>query len=64
MLQAAIIAASLCRVKNSGKLPIDYVQRKHIWKANGAKPGMVLYDNYRTIIAEADAELVNKLEQQ
>ena len=63
MLQAAIIAASLCRAKHSGKLPIDYVQRKHIWKANGAKPGMVLYDNYRTIIAEADADLVNKLEQ-
>jgi len=64
MLQAAILAASLCRVKNSGKIPIDYVKRKYIWKANGAKPGMVLYENYRTAMIEPDMQLVSQLEQQ
>lgn len=63
MLEAAILAASLCRAKQSGKLAVDYVLRKHIWKANGAKPGMVLYDSYRTAMVEPDPALVNKLEQ-
>ncbi len=63
LFQAATIAASLCRAKNSGKLAVDYVLRKHIWKANGAKPGMVLYDSYRTLVVEPNPELVNNLEQ-
>ena len=30
------------------KVAVDYTQVRNVWKANGAKPGMVLYDTYET----------------
>lgn len=47
-------AARLClahsQAKSSGA-NIDYTQRQNVWKPKGAKPGMVLYENYQTIYA-------------
>ena len=30
-------------------MPVDYTVIKNVKKPNGAKPGMVIYDNYNTI---------------
>ncbi len=36
--------------KAGGKIAIDYCPVRQVYKAKGAKPGMVLYDNYQTIL--------------
>ena len=36
------------------KIPVDYTHVKHVWKPNGGKPGMVLYDPYQTAMVEVD----------
>ena len=36
--------------QNGGaKVAVDTTEVKNIWKANGAKPGMVLYEVYTTV---------------
>jgi predicted ribosome quality control (RQC) complex YloA/Tae2 family protein len=44
-------------------VPVDYTLRQNVWKPKGAKPGMVLYENYQTMfvtVTESEiAELTN-----
>ncbi len=49
MEEAAILAAQHSRAKDSAQVPVDYTQIRHVSKPQGAKPGMVIYVNYRTI---------------
>ena len=49
-LQEAAELAVLHSSQNGGaKVPVDTTEVKNIWKANGAKPGMVLYEVYTTV---------------
>jgi len=50
--KAAGIAAYFSKGRNSSKVPVDYTLKKNVRKPKGAKPGMVIYDNHRTILAE------------
>lgn len=59
--EAAAIAAYLSRAKGSDKIPVDYTQRKNVKKPSGAKPGMVIYESYRTILIKPDEEVFNRL---
>lgn len=59
IVDAANIAASLSAAK-SGRVEIDYTQRKNIWKPNGAKPGMVLFKNQYSMIAEGGQEVLKQ----
>ena len=47
---AARISATYSKAKMSANVPIDYTFVSNIWKPKGAKPGMWLYKNYKTII--------------
>lgn len=47
--QAARLAAGHSQARFSANVPVDYTLRKHVWKIKGAKPGMVHYENQRTI---------------
>ncbi len=49
--EAANLAAYFSKAQNSSKVAVDYTFRAHVRKPSGAKPGMVIYDNYWTIIA-------------
>ncbi len=49
MLQAAKLAAYYSKARESSQVPVDYTQIKNVKKPNGAKPGMVIYDNYNTV---------------
>lgn len=49
MEDAAILAAKHSRAKDSAQVPVDYTQIRHVSKPAGAKPGMVIYVNYKTI---------------
>lgn len=59
--EAAIIAAVLSKQAASDKAAIDYTSIKNVWKANGAKPGMVLYKNYQTVYVQPNNETFEKL---
>ena len=49
MLMAAQLAAYYSKGRNSNQVPVDYTQIKNVKKPSGAKPGMVIYDNYNTV---------------
>ena len=48
----AKIAKENSKAKNSSNVPVDYCKVKHIKKPSGAKPGMVIYKEFKTIIAK------------
>lgn len=49
ILQAAQLAAYHSRAKDSAQVPVDYTQIRHVSKPQGAKPGMVIYKNNKTL---------------
>ncbi len=61
--EAAAIAAYNSKGRGSSKVPVDYTRVRNVRKPNGAKPGMVVYDTYWTILAEPNEELVRSLEE-
>lgn len=49
--EAARLAAYYSKNRNAEKVEIDYVEKKHVKKTNGGKPGFVIYHtNYSMII--------------
>ncbi|MBQ5333093.1 MAG: NFACT family protein [Oscillospiraceae bacterium] len=46
---AARLAAAHSSAKNSAQVPVDYVPAKFVKKPAGAKPGMVIFTNNRTL---------------
>lgn len=47
---AATIAKKHSNAKDSSKVEVDYTLVKYVHKESGAKPGMVVYTDYKTII--------------
>jgi predicted ribosome quality control (RQC) complex YloA/Tae2 family protein len=58
--EAAQIAAYYSKGRNSSQVPVDFTQIKNVKKPNGAKPGMVIYDNYNTIYVTPKEPQENK----
>ena len=59
--EAAKLAAYYSKARTSSQVPVDYAPRKNVKKPNGAKPGMVIYDDYGTVYVTPDEELVYRL---
>ncbi len=49
ILQAAAVAAWFSKARNSENVPVDYLPLKYLKKPAGAKPGMVIFTNNRTV---------------
>ena len=49
VMWAARVAAFHSRAKNSSQVPVDYVPVRFVKKPSGAKPGMVIFTNNRTL---------------
>ncbi|NLA83999.1 MAG: fibronectin/fibrinogen-binding protein [Clostridiales bacterium] len=47
--EAANLAVYFSKGRNSSNVPVDYCYKKYVKKPKGAKPGMVIYDNFKTI---------------
>lgn len=56
LLDAARLAALHSKGKSSSQVPVDYTQVRHVHKPTGAKPGMVIYDNYHTMYVTPQEE--------
>ena len=59
--EAASLAAYFSQAQSSTKVPVDFTQVKFVKKPAAAKPGMVIYTNYQTILADPNEELVKHL---
>ena len=59
--EAASLAVYHSQAAEGGKIPVDYTRARYVKKPAGALPGMVVYTDYSTIIAAADAALAEKL---
>jgi len=53
---AANLAAYYSKGRYSALVPVDYTHRKNVKKPGGAKPGMVIYENQKTIYITPDEE--------
>lgn len=63
--EAAGLAAYFSKAREAMKVPVDYTFRQNVKKPSGAKPGMVIYDNYWTInVNPQDPEILGLLEQE
>jgi len=64
LIEAASLAAYFSRARMSGNVEVDYTAARHVRKPSGAKPGMVIYDNQRTLVVKSDAALPSRLASQ
>lgn len=49
IIKCAKLASNHSKAKNSSNVPVDYCLAKYVKKPSGAKPGMVIYTNYKTV---------------
>jgi len=61
LLEAAKIAAWHSKAKMSSNVEVDYTEIRNVKKPSGAKPGKVIYENYRTLVVNPDKALADKL---
>ncbi|WP_053956934.1 Rqc2 family fibronectin-binding protein [Inediibacterium massiliense] len=62
ILEAAELAAYFSKGKISSNVPVDYTTVKYVKKPNGAKPGMVIYENNKTIYITPRSNIVEILQ--
>lgn len=58
---AANLAAYFSKGKNSNHVAVDYTQRKYVRKPKNAKTGMVIYENFKTIIIDPSNQKIQEL---
>lgn len=59
--EAALLAAYYSKARQDQKVPVDYTFRSNVRKPAGAKPGMVIYDNYWTLYTTSGTERLEAL---
>ncbi len=59
--EAAQLAAWFSQAREGQNVPVDVTSVRFLKKPKGAKPGMVVYDKYRTVIVTPNGELVERL---
>ena len=61
LFEAGMLAAYFSKARLSSNVPVDYCPRKNVKKPNGAKPGMVIYENYNTMYITPSEEEIGKM---
>ena len=56
ILEAAQIAAANSKARGATRIPVDYTKVRFVKKPNGAKPGMVIFSNNKTLLVDAVVE--------
>ncbi|MBQ9899331.1 MAG: NFACT family protein, partial [Ruminococcus sp.] len=59
--EAAVIAAVNSKGRGSNLVPVDHCLARYVKKPSGAKPGKVIFSNYRTAFVRPDTELEESL---
>lgn len=61
LTEAATLAAYYSQARDGQNVPVDYCPVRQVKKPNGAKPGMVVYENYNTVYVTPDPSLPERL---
>ncbi len=61
--EAAMLAASYSKASGSSNIAVDYTIVKNVHKPNGAKPGMVIYDDYNTEYVTPNEDELKEIKQ-
>lgn len=61
LVQAAQLAAWFSRARESSSVPVDYTPVRMLRKPQGARPGKVIYDTYRTLSVRPSGALAQRL---
>ena len=59
--EAGRLAAYYSKKQGSDKVEIDYVEKKHVKKPNGAKPGFVVYYTNYSLVIDSDISGIKQL---
>jgi len=59
--EAARLAAYYSKNRPAKKVEIDYIERKHVKKVAGAKPGFVIYHTNYSMVIDTDISSIQKL---
>lgn len=59
--QAAGIAAYYSQARGAGKVQVDYTMVRNVRKPSGALPGKVIYTDHKTVLAESDGAIAERL---
>lgn len=62
LLEAATLAALYSDGASDSKVPVDYTKIRYVKKPSGARPGMVIYTDYKTILVTPDEKLPLRLQ--
>lgn len=60
--QAAALAVTFSQAKDGGKAAVDVTLARNVKKPSGARPGRVIYTDHKTLIAQADPALAERLQ--
>ena len=60
--EAARLAAFYSKAKDQEKVEIDYIEKKHVKKVAGAKPGFVIYHTNYSMIIDSDISQITLVE--
>jgi len=60
--EAGKLAAYFSKAKGQDKVEIDYIERKHVKKPAGAKPGFVVYYTNYSLLIDADISGIRQVE--
>ena len=61
IMQAARLAAYHSKGRQSSQVPVDYTLIKNVKKPNGAKPGMVIFTDQKTVYVTPDEKEAERL---
>ena len=61
VLEAACLAAYFSSAREGNNVPVDYTPVRYVKKPNGARPGMVIYETYRTAYVTPEETLAEAL---
>lgn len=61
LLEAAALAAYFSQARGSSHIPVDYTHVRQIKKPNGAKPGMVVYEQNWSLLITPRQDTIDAL---
>lgn len=60
--EAGSLAAYYSKGRTAPKVEVDYIQKKHVKKPNGSKPGFVVYYTNYSLMAVPDIHTLTLIE--
>ena len=60
--EAGRLAAHFSKAKGMDRIEVDYIEKKHVKKPGGGKPGFVVYYTNYSLLIDADISQIKRVE--